>query len=143
WSPLGATDSAGRQCRKSRTGIAQQRVSGRSTYRPGAAPARGAAAAGTLAGECLPRNAVASGNPDPASSPTGPGRSEEHTSELQSRENLVCRLLLEKNMRLKTRSPSLSSVDYLNALVLDDSDLLYYFARPFLENFSLKHGQDV
>src|SRR5690606_34194168 len=26
-----------------------------------------------------------------------PDRSEEHTSELQSRENLVCRLLLEKN----------------------------------------------
>src|SRR5690606_40058047 len=26
----------------------------------------------------------------------GKGRSEEHTSELQSRENLVCRLLLEK-----------------------------------------------
>src|SRR5690606_41495316 len=26
-------------------------------------------------------------------------RSEEHTSELQSRENLVCRLLLEKNIR--------------------------------------------
>src|SRR5690606_39377971 len=26
----------------------------------------------------------------------GPARSEEHTSELQSRENLVCRLLLEK-----------------------------------------------
>src|SRR6266700_7188786 len=26
----------------------------------------------------------------------GEGRSEEHTSELQSRENLVCRLLLEK-----------------------------------------------
>src|SRR5690606_41265818 len=48
---------------------------------------------------------------DPSSSPTfpwrcrrwpggrrtpPPGRSEEHTSELQSRENLVCRLLLEK-----------------------------------------------
>src|SRR6266511_673533 len=29
-------------------------------------------------------------------SPTGATRSEEHTSELQSRENLVCRLLLEK-----------------------------------------------
>src|SRR5690606_41253478 len=28
-----------------------------------------------------------------------PGRSEEHTSELQSRENLVCRLRLEKNKR--------------------------------------------
>src|SRR5690606_41939211 len=27
------------------------------------------------------------------------GRSEEHTSELQSRENLVCRLLLEKKIR--------------------------------------------
>src|SRR5690606_41653871 len=35
----------------------------------------------------------------PASPPSQP-RSEEHTSELQSRENLVCRLLLEKkNMR--------------------------------------------
>src|SRR5436309_12667629 len=29
------------------------------------------------------------------------GRSEEHTSELQSRENLVCRLLLEKKKRMK------------------------------------------
>src|SRR5690606_39752393 len=28
------------------------------------------------------------------------GRSEEHTSELQSRENLVCRLLLEKKKRV-------------------------------------------
>src|SRR5690606_39577751 len=31
-----------------------------------------------------------------------PGRSEEHTSELQSRENLVCRLLLEKKKKLQT-----------------------------------------
>src|SRR5690606_41912972 len=30
-------------------------------------------------------------------------RSEEHTSELQSRENLVCRLLLEKKKRTITR----------------------------------------
>src|SRR5690606_39838594 len=30
-------------------------------------------------------------------------RSEEHTSELQSRENLVCRLLLEKKKRTKHR----------------------------------------
>src|SRR5690606_41527270 len=29
--------------------------------------------------------------------PKTPPRSEEHTSELQSRENLVCRVLLEKN----------------------------------------------
>src|SRR5690606_40610572 len=32
-------------------------------------------------------------------SPGSPPRSEEHTSELQSRENLVCRLLLEKKKR--------------------------------------------
>src|SRR5215475_10616126 len=32
-------------------------------------------------------------------SPTNTRRSEEHTSELQSRENLVCRLLLEKKKR--------------------------------------------
>src|SRR5690606_40614924 len=31
------------------------------------------------------------------------GRSEEHTSELQSRENLVCRLLLEKKKKRQTR----------------------------------------
>src|SRR5690606_39580518 len=31
-----------------------------------------------------------------SSHPNEPSRSEEHTSELQSRENLVCRLLLEK-----------------------------------------------
>src|SRR5690606_40690207 len=32
----------------------------------------------------------------PVAEPSPPRRSEEHTSELQSRENLVCRLLLEK-----------------------------------------------
>src|SRR5690606_39384795 len=33
--------------------------------------------------------------------PSQRGRSEEHTSELQSRENLVCRLLLEKNTTIR------------------------------------------
>src|SRR5690606_41133638 len=33
------------------------------------------------------------------------GRSEEHTSELQSRENLVCRLLLEKKNIRKLHRP--------------------------------------
>src|SRR5690606_40633657 len=33
-------------------------------------------------------------------------RSEEHTSELQSRENLVCRLLLEKKKKGHANSPS-------------------------------------
>src|SRR6266550_8963799 len=38
---------------------------------------------------------------------TSPGRSEEHTSELQSRLHLVCRLLLEKknDTSLKARPP--------------------------------------
>src|SRR5690606_41967678 len=34
----------------------------------------------------------------------GRGRSEEHTSELQSRENLVCRLLLEKKKNATNKS---------------------------------------
>src|SRR5207302_4774808 len=33
-------------------------------------------------------------------------RSEEHTSELQSRENLVCRLLLEKKKKSKPTQPA-------------------------------------
>src|SRR5690606_40258584 len=40
--------------------------------------------------DCRSRSAPAPGDPPPRA------RSEEHTSELQSRENLVCRLLLEK-----------------------------------------------
>src|SRR5690625_6634853 len=42
---------------------------------------------------CPPRLADA---PPPGSRTKGPERSEEHTSELQSRGHLVCRLLLEK-----------------------------------------------
>src|SRR3989442_9842234 len=34
------------------------------------------------------------------------GRSEEHTSELQSRPHLVCRLLLEKKIRVRFGGPS-------------------------------------
>src|SRR3712207_8280988 len=40
--------------------------------------------------------------PAPPSSPP-PSRSEEHTSELQSRQYLVCRLLLEKKKKLHPR----------------------------------------
>src|SRR3712207_7790803 len=39
------------------------------------------------------------------------GRSEEHTSELQSRQYLVCRLLLEKKKDIKMGHPSQSSND--------------------------------
>src|SRR5688572_31891079 len=37
--------------------------------------------------------------PAPRGSATASGRSEEHTSELQSQSNLVCRLLLEKKKK--------------------------------------------
>src|SRR2546421_7721164 len=44
-----------------------------------------------------------SAGPAPAAAPPGSGRSEEHTSELQSRSDLVCRLLLEKKKTKKVR----------------------------------------
>src|SRR3712207_6940200 len=40
------------------------------------------------------------GDKEPSRRACGPGRSEEHTSELQSRQYLVCRLLLEKKKTL-------------------------------------------
>src|SRR6266498_5306944 len=42
----------------------------------------------------------------PSASPTGWSRSEEHTSELQSRPHLVCRLLLEKKKTLINPLPN-------------------------------------
>src|SRR5256885_11228362 len=39
------------------------------------------------------------------------GRSEEHTSELQSPCNLVCRLLLEKKKHIKVRTPTARTED--------------------------------
>src|SRR5436309_8589431 len=41
---------------------------------------------------------------DDALRPQGHRRSEEHTSELQSRENLVCRLLLEKKKKTENEA---------------------------------------
>src|SRR3989442_9545796 len=50
------------------------------------------------------RAPLPSAGPSPARSPPrgGGSRSEEHTSELQSRPHLVCRLLLEKKNKLDT-----------------------------------------
>src|SRR3989442_10746565 len=48
---------------------------------------------------------VSRGVPNPQGSPVSPllfNRSEEHTSELQSRPHLVCRLLLEKKKKTKS-----------------------------------------
>src|SRR2546430_8837430 len=40
----------------------------------------------------------------PPPAPSQGSRSEEHTSELQSQSNLVCRLLLEKKKKIKTKT---------------------------------------
>src|SRR3712207_7653979 len=40
-----------------------------------------------------------------STSPPAPRRSEEHTSELQSRQYLVCRLLLEKKKKIHSPTP--------------------------------------
>src|SRR5690606_40757676 len=47
----------------------------------------------------LPPCTLAAPRARPSASSSSMKRSEEHTSELQSRENLVCRLLLEKKKR--------------------------------------------
>src|SRR2546430_8032349 len=48
-------------------------------------------------------------------------RSEEHTSELQSQSNLVCRLLLEKK---KQPLPEIHELDVLTLLITDTAMLL-------------------
>src|SRR5690606_41352021 len=70
----------------------------------GRAPSRGCAAG--RGGERLPPRARHPRRLPRHRGRGGPGhgpRSEEHTSELQSRENLVCRLLLEKKKEIKAR----------------------------------------
>src|SRR5690606_41484609 len=75
------------------------------------APRRGARVGGDPGGRAAPERGSAHGGLGPRADararaahphpwPRHAGRSEEHTSELQSREKLVCRLLLEKK---KTR----------------------------------------
>src|SRR3712207_8140771 len=52
----------------------------------------------------------------PARAPATEGRSEEHTSELQSRQYLVCRLLLEKK---KKRYYACQRAVYISAVKID------------------------
>src|SRR5438874_4709125 len=52
---------------------------------------------------CAPWKCWPSSSRTRAAYTRGPSRSEEHTSELQSRRDLVCRLLLEKKKRLTDR----------------------------------------
>src|SRR5688572_32335310 len=50
----------------------------------------------------------------PAATSAG-DRSEEHTSELQSQSNLVCRLLLEKKNTIKNTKQRTNSLTHINA----------------------------
>src|SRR5690606_40305563 len=72
----------------------------RSSVRPSAQPPACTRTATGPRARGLPMAAAASGSP-PTTPARQPTRSEEHTSELQSRENLVCRLLLEKKKQNK------------------------------------------
>src|SRR3712207_7319965 len=75
--------------------------------RSGAAGNRAAVRAGAgLAAERAVRRALSGAalEPLPRARDAADGRSEEHTSELQSRQYLVCRLLLEKKKRTRLHS---------------------------------------
>src|SRR2546421_7692774 len=50
-------------------------------------------------------------------------RSEEHTSELQSRSDLVCRLLLEKKKKQETRRKNCTPKNHHPLLAARDSDI--------------------
>src|SRR3712207_8355153 len=52
------------------------------------------------------------GRGDHAKHEPDPQRSEEHTSELQSRQYLVCRLLLEKKKKIKTHAARHANIRY-------------------------------
>src|SRR5256886_6115587 len=62
------------------------------------------------------------------------GRSEEHTSELQSQSNLVCRLLLEKKKHFEDQSASLHDQ-------IIESDLHAFFSEVFIK--CLAHDQHI
>src|SRR3712207_7038157 len=67
------------------------------------------APAGTRAARPPPRRPGSSPSGRPAPAAARGRRSEEHTSELQSRQYLVCRLLLEKKKTSLTASPNFDS----------------------------------
>src|SRR3712207_8232020 len=73
-------------------------------FRSGRATATDAVPTSSRVAAPAARRSVSAGHdgtwsPSPVSTSTGAARSEEHTSELQSRQYLVCRLLLEKKKK--------------------------------------------
>src|SRR5207249_8111865 len=68
----------------------------------------------------------------PIENPQSPTRSEEHTSELQSRFDLVCRLLLEKKKKIEATSTRLIDLH---------EELESLLAPLFTAEFVAIHGQ--
>src|SRR3989475_318739 len=116
----GCTRKPSLQARRSHSRSAPAWFAGRASTAPGTAASTSAAAASALAAAtsttrsptrasapraatsaATPASASASAISSTATSPSKALRSEEHTSELQSQSNLVCRLLLEKKNTVK------------------------------------------
>src|SRR5690606_37138981 len=73
-----------------------------------------------------------------------PSRSEEHTSELQSRENLVCRLLLEKKKRIHEQCQTHTIASVRSPY----SPLAFYLRHhsrvpPHLHSFPTRRSSDL
>src|SRR3712207_3397485 len=81
-----------------------------------------AASSSVTTGEMVLMSTRSEPSPIPSSTPPSP-RSEEHTSELQSRQYLVCRLLLEKKKKKKIPSTHITTVEISNnhTVFLSDS----------------------
>src|SRR2546430_7475687 len=67
----------------------------------------------------LQRGRARSGGRDRVPAPPRAGRSEEHTSELQSQSNLVCRLLLEKKKKSDKTKDSVAKRDLPNVALIN------------------------
>src|SRR5260221_2527453 len=64
-------------------------------------------------------------------SPSSPSRSEEHTSELQSHSDLVCRLLLEK----KTKKTTLTLHVFAKCNLICSAAVVVYVSRTLLQDY--------
>src|SRR5690554_7399290 len=80
-------------------------------HHPGPQPGRGLSGTGTEFRHGRHPRPDRRGEPGGGSRP--PVRSEEHTSELQSRPHLVCRLLLEKKKKTNTKHKSTETIKTL------------------------------
>src|SRR5688572_32491909 len=66
------------------------------------------------------------GVPAPGRTPPRRARSEEHTSELQSQSNLVCRLLLEKKKKKKQQSSDNKNIITPSTTIITSDNMDYH-----------------